>query len=296
MKAIRKHWVAYLFILPNFAGVLVFLVFPLIFAFVTSFTKWDMLSTPEFIGLQNYITMFTKDNLFWVALKNTIVYVILVVPASLVVSLLLAVAMNLPLRGISFFRTAYFVPVITSAVAMSFVWGWIFSTDSGLLNGILRMVGLPAIGWLTDERYALVSLSILAVWKNAGYYAVILLAGLQSIPEVLHEAAAIDGANVRQRFFWITIPMLAPALLFVAIISVINSFQVFDQVYLLTNNGGPGTATYVFNLHVFDNAFHFFEIGYASALAYVLFGILFVITYFQLRIGRSVASAGYEFS
>lgn len=296
IKTLRKTWTAYLFILPNFVGTLVFLAFPVIFSLFMSFTRWDALTPPQPTGLRNYIDLFTRDELFWIGLKNTAYYVLLTVPTSIAVSLGVAVAMNQKVRGLALFRTSLFVPVVTSAVAVAFIWSWIFNTDIGLLNAFLNLLGLPSIGWLTDPQWAMISLAILAVWKGVGYYAVILLAALQGVPGVLYEAASIDGANSWQKFIYISVPMIGPALLFVTVIMVISSFQVFDQVYLLTNNGGPGTSTYVYNLHLFNNAFRHFKMGYASAMAYILFGILSIVTYWQLRLGRSRATAGYEFT
>lgn len=294
LKTLKKTWTCYLFILPNLIGVLVFLAFPVVFAFYMSLTEWDLLTPPKFIGVQNYVTMFTKDDLFWVSVRNTVYYVILTVPPSIVVGLALASAMNQAVRGIAFFRAAMYVPVLTSAVAVAFIWQWIFNPDVGVLDAILNVFGIPAIGWLTDPHWAMPALAIMSIWKSAGYYAVILFAALQGVPKVLHEAAALDGATSWRRFLNITIPMIAPALLFVTVISVIGSFQVFDQVFLVTNNGGPGTSTYVYNLHLYNNAFQYFRMGYASAMAYFLFAVLFVITYLQIRVGRSRAS-GYEF-
>ena len=293
---IRRSWVCYLFILPNLVGVLLFLAFPVVFAFYMSFTEWDILTDSKFVGLRNYKEMFTDDPLFWTSLRNSAYYVLLTVPTMLVVALGLAMAMNQAVRGIAFFRAAIYVPVLMSMVAVAFVWQWIFNYDFGLLNAFLDLLHLPSVRWLTDSNWAMISIAIMAVWKSSGYFAVILFAALQGVPEVLHEAARIDGASAWNRFWNITIPLIAPALLFVTVISVIGSFQVFDQVYLVTGNGGPGTATYVYNLHLFNEGFTFFRMGYAAALAYVLFAILFVITYIQLRLGRSRASAAYEFS
>lgn len=299
MKAIRKGWTAYLFLLPNFVGVAVFLAFPVLFALYMSFNEWSALSQPKFIGLQNYARIFTQDPLFWVSLKNTAYYTALVVPTGVVVALGIAVAMNQKIRGITLLRTSLYIPVVTSMVAVAVVWSWIFSTDLGLLNAGLNLLGLPSVGWLTDARWAMISLAIVAVWKNMGYYAVILLAALQGVPEVLYEAAAIDGADAWRRFIHITVPMIAHALLFVTVVSIISSSQVFDLVFLMTDinqsgAGGPGTATYVYNLHLYNNAFRYFKMGYASALAYVLFAVIFVVTLLQMRLTRRFAEASYE--
>jgi multiple sugar transport system permease protein len=296
LKTFKKTWVCYLFILPNLIGVLVFLAFPVVFSLYMSFHEWDVLTEPTFIGLDNYRRLWSEDDLFWTALGNSAYYVLLTVPTSIVVGLGLAMAMNQAIRGITFFRAAMYIPVLTSAVAVAFIWQWIFNTELGLLNAILDALRIPTVGWLTDESWAMISLAIIAVWKSAGYQAIILFAALQGVPKVLHEAAALDGASGWRRFLNITIPMIGPALLFVTVISVIGSFQVFDQVYLITNNGGPGTSTYVYNLHLYNEAFQFFRMGYASAMAYVLFAILFVITYLQLRVGRRRATGGYDFA
>jgi multiple sugar transport system permease protein len=296
LKEIRKHWTSYLFILPNLIGVLVFLAFPVVFAFYMSFTEWDVLTSPKFIGIANYTKLFTDDNLFWISLWNSTYYVILTVPASIVLGLGLAMAMNQSIRGITIFRAMLYIPVLTSAVAVAFIWRWILNSDVGLLNALLDKLHLPStIGWLTDPHYAMISLAMMAIWKSVGYYAVIMFAALQGVPKTLHEAAQLDGAGAWRRFINITIPMIAPAILFVTVVSVIGSFQVFDQVFLITNNGGPGTSTYVYNLHLYNNAFSFFRMGYASAMAYILFAILFVITYLQLRIGRARASGAYDY-
>ena len=295
-REIRKHWVSYLFILPNLIGVLLFLAFPVVFALYMSFTEWDVLTSPKWVGFRNYVDLFTNDDLFWISLRNSAYYVVLTVPASILIGLGLAMAMNQAVRGIAIFRTAMYIPVLTSAVAVAFIWRWIFNSDVGLLNAILDKLGLPStIGWLTDPNVAMISLAIMAIWKSVGYFAVILFAALQGVPKTLHEAAALDGASSWRRFLNITIPMIAPAILFVTVVAVIGSFQVFDQVFLITNNGGPGTSTYVYNLHLYNNAFTFFKMGYASAMAYILFAILFVITYLQLRIGQARASGAYDY-
>ncbi len=299
-KTLRKTWPAYLFILPNFLGVLVFIAFPVGFALWMSFTDYDILTSPEFVGVDNYVDLFTNDDLFWTSLKNTAYFVLLTVPTTIVIGLGLAVAMNQAVRGITAFRAALYVPVLLSTAAVAFAWQWMFNAQYGMLNAILEFVGLPSISWLTDENWSMPALAIISVWKNVGYFAVILFAALQGVPKVLHEAAMLDGARVGRRFWDITIPMIGPAILFVTVIAVIGSFQVFDIVFLITNQrgggvGGPGTSTYVYNVHLYNNAFRFFQMGYASAMAYILFAILFIITYLQFRVGRSRASAGYEF-
>lgn len=300
LREVRKNWSAYLFILPNFFGVALFIAFPVIFALYMSFTDYDIITSPDFIGFKNYVDLFTNDDLFWTSVRNTAYYVLLTVPTTIVIGLGIAVAMNQAVRGITLYRAALYVPVLVSGAAVAFVWQWILNTQYGMLNAILEAVGLPSIRWLIDERWAMPALAIISIWKNVGYYAIILFAALQGVPRVLLEAASLDGARPWRRFFDITIPMLGPAILFVTVIAVINSFQVFDVVYLITAQrgagpGGPGTSTYVYNLHLYNMAFDNFRMGYASAMAYIMFAVLFVVTYLQLRIGRSRASAAYEF-
>ena len=184
-REIRKNWVSYLFILPNLIGVLLFLAFPLVFAFYMSFTEWDVLTSPKWVGFTNYVDLFTNDDLFWISLRNSAYYVVLTVPASIVIGLGLAMAMNQAVRGVAFFRTAMYIPVLTSAVAVAFIWRWIFNSDVGLLNAILDKLGLPStIGWLTDPNVAMISLAIMSIWKSVGYFAVILFAALQGVPKI----------------------------------------------------------------------------------------------------------------
>jgi multiple sugar transport system permease protein len=296
LREMRKSWTNYLFILPNLAGVVLFIAFPVLYALYMSFTEYDVLTSPKWIGLRNYVDLLTNDDLFWIALRNSAYFVVLTVPASIVIGLGLAVAMNQAVRGITLFRAALYIPVLMSAVAVASIWRWILNAEYGLLNALLDKLGLPSTtGWLTDPNVAMISLAMMAIWKSVGYYAVILFAALQGVPKTLHEAAQLDGAGPWNRFINVTIPMIAPAILFVTVIAVIGSFQVFDQVFLIDRNGGPGTSTYVYNLHIYNNAFSYFRMGYASAMAYILFAILFVITYIQLRVGRSRASGGYDY-
>jgi len=211
---------------------------------------------------------------------------LLTVPAGMAVALALALAMNQPLRGIRIYRTVYFIPVVCSSVAVALVWKWFYNTEFGVLNWVLSLVGIPPQGWITTSRWAMPAIALTVIWKSMGYNMVIFLAGLQDIPQHLYEAAAIDGAASWARFRYITLPLLTPQLFFVLVISVIGSFQAFDMVYVMTG-GGPGNATQVYNYYIWQNAFQFFKMGYASALAYILFAIIFLITLVQVRyLGR----------
>lgn len=294
-RGIHRYWTCYLFILPNLLGIVIFLAFPLLYSLYVSLTHWDILGTPRFVGLANYDELLTRDPMFWTSLRVTVTYVLLTVPSGLVVSLVLALIMNQKLRGIAVVRTAIFAPVVTSLVAVAIVWLWLLNTDLGLFNTALSLVGLPRLGWLTDENLALPSLALVSIWRGMGYNAVILLAGLQGVPRLLYEAASIDGAGSWSKFCHVTLPLLAPAIVFVVVTSVLASFQVFDIPFVMTG-GGPGTATYVYNFYFFHRTFDLFQMGYGSAMAYVLFAILFVVTIAQLRLTRDVAGAAFELS
>lgn len=280
-RVFSRDIAGWLFIAPNLIGLLVFVAGPVIAGFAISFTEWNLLSPPKFVGLHQYSVML-RDPLVWKSLKNTLFYSLLTIPGGMVVSLLLALGVNRALFSAKIYRTLYFIPVVTSAVAVALMWKWIFNQQFGLLNYLLSLMGFGKVGWLTDPHIALVSIAIVSIWKSMGYYMVLFLAGLQGIPGNYYEAAAIDGAGSWRRFRDITIPLLSPTLFFVLIISGIGSFQVFDQVYVMTE-GGPGNSTLVFNYYLYQNAFQYFRMGYASALAYTLFALIFVITMLQIK-------------
>ena len=282
----RQETIAgYLFLLPNILGFLIFSSIPVMVTLSISLLDWDLIRPPRFVGIDNYVKLLTADATFTRVLVNTAYYVVGTVPAGVILSLLLALAMNANVRGISFFRAAFFIPVISASVAVAMMWRWIFNTDYGLLNLWFTSVGLPRIPWLSSTAWAMPALIIMAVWKNLGFNMIIFLAGLQGIPAQLYEAAAIDGATGWHRFRYITLPMLAPTTFFVLIISVIGSFQVFDLAFVLTK-GGPGEATNTMVMYIYNQAFQFFHMGYAAAIAWVLFAIIFVITLAQTQLQK----------
>lgn len=282
----RQETIAgYLFLLPNIVGFLVFSSVPVVATFTISLLDWDLIRTPRFVGIDNYVKLLTDDAVFRKVLFNTAYYVIGTVPAGIILSLLLALAMNANVKGISFFRVIFFIPVISASVAVAVMWRWLYNTDFGLINLILTSVGLKGIPWLSSTAWAMPAVILMAIWKSLGYNMVIFLAGLQSIPAHLHEAAAIDGANGVQRFRYITLPLLAPTTFFVLVISVISSFQVFDLAFVLTR-GGPGDATNTMVMYIYNQAFQFFHMGYAAAIAWVLFGIIFAITLMQHQLQK----------
>ncbi len=283
----RQAFWGYAFIAPNFLGIAVFLLLPIVISLVLSFTNWDMVGDPEFVGLDNYQRM-VDDPQLWVSLRNTAVLAVMSIPLGIAASLGLALALNRKLRGINIFRAAFFLPVIASMVAVAMVWRWVYNSEYGLLNQFLQSIGLPAQDWLTNPDLVLPSIVLVMVWKSMGYNMVLFLAGLRAIPRHLYEAAELDGANAWQRFRNVTLPLLAPTMFFVTVMSIIGSFQVFDVVYIMTG-GGPGDASRVYYYWLWQNAFEFFRMGYASAMAWLLFVILFVATLIQMRfIGRRV--------
>ncbi|WP_043697596.1 carbohydrate ABC transporter permease [Nocardia abscessus] len=282
----RRESAGWAFVAPNVAAVAIFLLFPLGFSLYLSFHSWDLFSPMRFVGLDNYRRLFGSDPLFLIAVRNTAVFTVLTLVPTVTIGLAVAAALNRKLAGIGIFRTIAFLPLVASAVAMAVVWRFLF-TDDGLLNVALGWIGIDAVPWLTDPDWALVSLSIVTVWKSVPFATVILLAAMQGVPETLYEAAKIDGAGALRRFFAITVPLIRGPLSFVFIITVINSVQAFDQAYALTGgNGGPETGTYLLGIMLFQNAFGFYEVGYASALAWVIFAMLFVLTLVQLRMAR----------
>jgi multiple sugar transport system permease protein len=289
-----RHWKVrealwgYLFLLPNILGFLAFNLFPLMFAIGMSFTRWDLISEPTFIGLGNYEKLFLEDESFRIAVKNTLFFTAMSVPAGTMISLILANALNQKIRGTTFYRTAYFLPVVSSSIAIALVWAWVFNPDFGLVNEILSTFGLPRLKWLASSTWALPAVVIVSVWRGLGPSTVIFLAGLQGIPEELYDAAKIDGANARQLFGHITIPMLSPTTFFVIVVSIIGSFQVFDLIFMMTQ-GGPGRATLVLVYYIYQHAFRWFGMGYAASIAFVLFVVILILTLIQLRLsGRWV--------
>ncbi|MEU2035501.1 carbohydrate ABC transporter permease [Nocardia amamiensis] len=282
----RRERAGWAFVAPNVGAVAVFLLFPLAFSLYLSFHSWDLFSPMRFVGVDNYRRLFGSDPLFLIAVRNTAVFTVLTLVPTVVIGLAVAAVLNRKSAGIGVFRTIAFLPLVASAVAMAVVWRFLF-TDDGLLNVALGWFGIDAVPWLTDPDWALVSLSIVTVWKSVPFATVILLAAMQGVPETLYEAAMIDGAGALRRFSAITLPLIRGPLSFVFVITIINSVQAFDQAYALTGgNGGPETGTYLLGIMLFQNAFGFYEVGYASALAWVIFAMLFLLTLLQLRMAR----------
>ncbi|MEO8391632.1 MAG: sugar ABC transporter permease [Chloroflexota bacterium] len=280
-----SRYEGYLFIAPLFVGIFAFILIPILVSLAMSFTKWDFVTSPEFVGFQNYIQMVTKDRLFWKVLGNTLRYVLYSVPLSAVIPLFLAVLLNQKVPGITFYRVAFFLPLVTSVVAIGILWRWMYDSDFGLFNYILHAFGIQGPHWLSDPNLAMPAVVFATVWQGLGYNIIIYLAGLQGIPDHLYEAATIDGAGDLQKFLRITIPMLTPQIFFVLVISFIGGFQSFGLIYVMTQ-GGPVNSTNVYVYYLWQTAFSSAKMGYASALSWVLTIIMVSATYLQIRLSR----------
>lgn len=272
----------WIFILPALLGTLIFIIIPVFCSFGLSFTKWDLLNPIEFVGLQNYKEIFNEP-VFFKILINTIVFAISTSIFGVIIPLILAAILNSKIRGSEFFRSAYFLPFITPMIVIGVVWEWIFDPNIGILNSVFHL----HINWLYDTNFAMPALIIVSVWKLIGYNMIIFLAALSGISQSLFEAAKIDGAGVIETFKNVTIPMLSPTIFFVIIITAISSFQVFDLIYVMTQ-GGPLDSTNVLVYSIYKNAFEYFNIGKASAIAYVLFLIILVLTLFQWKFRKKM--------
>jgi len=272
------------FILPNFLGFVAFSLFPIAFAVYITFTEWNLAKPPVFIGFQNFVTLWS-DPLFWKTLGNTIYYTFVAVPTGVFAAFWLAILMNRKMKGILFFRTIYFLPQITLTVAAAVVWSWLYNPELGLFNFLLDMVGIQGPRWLGSTTWAMPAIIIMGNWQGIGFAMLILLAGLQGIPDQFYEASEIDGASDWQKLRYITVPMLTPTIFFVVVTSLIGAFQGFDQFYVMTN-GGPAKSTTTLVLYIFQNGFSFFKMGYGSALAFMLFVSILIITLVQWQLAN----------
>lgn len=291
MKKIRKFWInlsnsqtsaAWIFVFPALLGMLIFIIIPISFSFGLSFAKWDLLNPIQFVGLDNYKEIFTEP-LFGKILLNTVVFALATSFFGVIIPLILAAIMNSKIRGTDFFKTAYFLPFITPMIVIGIVWEWIFDPNIGLLNKVLQV----HINWLYDPHWAMPALILVSVWKLIGYNMIIFLSGFSGISNSMFEAAKIDGANPVETFFYVTIPLLSPTIFFVVIITAVSSFQVFDLIYLMTQ-GGPLDSTNVLVYAIYKNAFEYFNAGKASAIAYVLFVIILVLTLLQWNMRKKL--------
>lgn len=294
----KDNLTGYLFLGPNISGFLVFTFLPVIASLVLCFTQWDILTPAKYVGFDNFIQLLgfhsepgigivPNDPLFWKYLANTMFFM-LGIPIGMAASLALALAMNQKLKGIVIFRTVYFLPVISSMVAIALLWRWIYNPDFGLFNSFLGWFGIKGPNWLSDTLWAKPALMIMGLWGGTGYSMLLYLAGLQGISEEFYEASRIDGASKWQQFWYITFPLLSPVHFFMLIMGVIGGFQAFGSMYVMTG-GGPAGSTTTIAYYIYNNAFQWFKMGYASAIAWILFLMAFVVTIFQWKfVGKRV--------
>jgi multiple sugar transport system permease protein len=294
MPHMSKHngWFAAIgFLLPCLTGLILFNLIPVAGAFALSFTDWDGLKpiapqdgVPAFVGLDNYAAILGGGE-FWRVLRNTAVYIVLYIPLILIASIAAAMLLHRPYRGASVYRVLFYIPVLTSWVAGALIFKSILSPEYGGVNDLLRLFGIKGPGWLYDPHWAMPGIVLASIWKDMGFFALIFLGGLQGIDASYHEAAKIDGAGVWQRFRHITLPLLSPITFFVTVICLIFSFQLFPQVMIMTD-GGPHGATQVMVERIYRYAFSYFKMGYASAFSFILFAIIFLFTWLQLKLQK----------
>ena len=278
----------YLFLMPWLLGLALFIVGPMMTSGFLSFTRYDVVNPPQFVGLKNFIEIFTKDRLFWPSMMLTFRYALIVVPLSLVGALSAAMLLNQALRGTTLFRTFFFLPHLTPIVAAAVLWGWIFNADVGPINHWIRTItgSDNAPGWFRDPDWAMTGLIIMAMWGAiGGNTMLIFLAGLQGVPQELYDAAVVDGAGIWAKFRNVTLPMLTPTIFFNMVLGIIGALRVFSAAFVATQ-GGPAYSTWFYALHIYTRAFQYFEMGYASALAWIFFFVLFVFTFVQFRQSR----------
>lgn len=274
-----KYLALSILLAPSLIGMLAFVIAPIAASLFLSFTEWDLIGDIKWVGIENYATIIF-DPAVQTALLNTLLFIAGYLPSVIIIALGLALVLNSKIKAKTFFRAVYFVPVVTSWVAVSLVWKWMLNPVYGIVNYALSLIGIDGPGWLFDPNWAMAGVILTTVWKDIGFVMVIYLAGLQDIPENLYEAASLEDANAWQKFRHITWPLLARTTFFVTTISLINSFQVFDQIWVMTQ-GGPAGSTSVMMELIYKNAFSYYKMGYASAISWVLFVIIFAVTITQ---------------
>ena len=283
-RAVRRDFRnGLLFVSPWLVGLLVFTLYPILASFYYSFTVYDIISPPQLVGLTNYQDLLTNDPLFWQAVRNTLYYVLIAVPLYLCMALAVALLLNLKIGGMAFYRTLFFLPSIVPDVASAMLWAWMLNPQFGLVNALLRTLGIPTIGWLTDPQWSKPALILIGLWAF-GSSMVIFLAALQDVPEALYEAAELDGASPLRKIWNVTLPMITPTIFFNLVLGMIGAFQYFTTAFVLSQgNGGPASSTLFYSLLLYNNAFSYFKMGYGSAMAWLLFAFVFVLTWVIFR-------------
>jgi len=282
----RELFIGLGFVSPWIIGFLWFTAYPVAASLYYSFTSFHLIGTPVWIGLDNFRTLFFQDDLFWTAIRNTAYYMVVSVPLDLVVALFFALLLNVKIAGRSFFRTAFYLPTVVPTVASAILWIMLFNTDGGIINEALGLFHISPIPWLSSPDWAMPALILLSVW-GIGAAVIIFLAGLQDVPQVLYEAASLDGAGPLRSALHVTLPMVSPVILFNFILGMIGAVQVFTTPFIMTG-GGPLNATLMYSIHLFNNAFVYYKMGYASAMAWLMFFAIFLLTLLSLRLSRNV--------
>jgi len=286
-KLNEQKW-SFLFIAPAVLLFVVFVLGPLVASFYWSFTDYNAIHAPKWVGLDNYRNIFFHDPRFWKSIRNTIFYTVGVIPTGVALSLMLAIAVDQQIRFKNFFRIIYFIPSVTSIIAISVIWKWMFAGEKyGLINYFLMQIGLKPVDWLMSPVWTLPAIMIMSIWAGIGYNMILFLAGLQTIPTTVYEAADIDGANMWEKFWRITLPLLKPTMVFVVIMGLITSFQVFESIYIMTEAefgiGGVLDSALTVVAYLYDMGFRKFQMGYASALGYIVFAVVFTITLINIK-------------
>ena len=281
----QEERLGWLFVTPLALGICLFQFYPVLFSLYVSFTQWNLLNPPRWVGTRNYVELFTTDRFFFKTLTNTGTYAFGVVLPAIALSLFFAMLLTQDITGKHLYRAIYFVPVVAPAVAIALLWQWLYEPNFGIINSILRFLGVQGPGWLGSTKWALTAIIIEAIWAGLGFNIVLFLAGLQSISKEYYEAAAIDGANSLQRFFFITMPLLSPVTFFVLVTGMIGTFQDFTVPFVMTG-GGPANATQLVVMYLYGLAFRLQNMGTASAVAYAVFIVIVVLTLLNFAVGR----------
>lgn len=272
----------YLLVSPYIIYVAVFVLFPVVFSFILTFHKWNIISPMKFIGVDNYARLF-QDRLFWVSVVNTLKFLLLHIPLQLAIALFLAVLLNQKIRAAAFFRASFFMPVIVSGVVVTILWQQLLGYDYGIINRLLTTVGLAKVGWLADPDIAIYSIALMATWKNVGLYVILFLVGLQTVPTQYYEAAKLEGANRWQIFYHITLPMINPTIFMVVILSTIGGFSLFIEPYIMTG-GGPLNQTLSAVLYIYKQAFQYYNMGYSATLGFFYALMIMLVVVIQKRV------------
>lgn len=287
-KIERKNNAAgWIFIAPQVIGFILFVAFPLFFSLYLCFAEWNMIDPPTFVGLKNFQAIF-NDRIFWKSMGNTFIYIAIVVPLTLITSLSLALLTNRKLHMMKFFRAAFFLPMVTSTVAIAMVWTFIYQPEGGIINSLLASLGVTNLpNWLQDEKFARIAVSVVSIWLKVGYYYIIFDAGLKNIPKELYEAADIDGASPWRKIRKITLPMLSSVMFFVTVMLFIDIFNMFNEVYIMTA-GGPDYSTYTMSMYIYFYAFKQDDMGRAAVASWILFALVGIVTLIQFKVKKKM--------